>query len=103
MATDIFEIKGPNYLILSDYFSKFLIVRELSGAVTAVNITDVIEDNSCVECLVDQIRSDQITTGNVQVHTSQPSVKAGGIDHVKSSLNYAQSNGFVERQVRWVR
>ncbi len=44
LATDIFEIKGRNYLILSDYFFKFPIVRELSGAVTAVAITVVIED-----------------------------------------------------------
>ena len=43
LATDILEIKGRNYLILSDY-SKFSFVRELSGAVTAVAITDVIED-----------------------------------------------------------
>ena len=44
LATDILEINGRNYLILSDYFSNFPIVRELSGPVTAVAITDVIED-----------------------------------------------------------
>ena len=38
LGTDIFEIKGRNYL--SDY----PIVRELSGAVTAVAIRYVIED-----------------------------------------------------------
>ena len=44
LATEIVENKGRNYLILSDYFSSFPIVRELSGPVTAVAITDVIED-----------------------------------------------------------
>ena len=56
-----------------------------------------------MECLVDQIRFDRITAHNMQVHTSQPSAKSWGIEHVMSSPNYAQSNGFAERQVRWVK
>ena len=58
LATDILEIKGRNYLILSDYFSNFPIVRELYGPVTAVAITDVIEDMCGMFGRPDPIRSD---------------------------------------------
>ena len=101
LATDIFEIKGRNYLILSDYFSKFPIVRELSGAVTAVAITDIIEDMCGMFGRPDQIRSDN----GPQYASAQFTAfcKSWRIEHVTSSPNYAQSNGFAERQVRWVK
>ena len=101
LATDIFEIKGRNYLILSDYFSKFPIVRELSGAVTAVAVTNVIEDMCGMFGRPDQIRSDngpQYASAHFTAFC-----KSWGIEHITSSPNYAQSNGFAERQVRWVK
>ena len=55
----------------------------------------------CVECLVDQIRSDngpQYASAHFTAFC-----KSWGIEHVTSSPNYAQSNGFAERQVRWVK
>ena len=101
LATDIFEIKGRNYLILSDYFSKFPIVRELSGVVTAVAITDVIEDMFGMFGRPDPIRSDngpQYASAHFTAFC-----KSRGIEHITSSPNYAQSNGFAERQVRLVK
>ena len=101
LATHIFKIKGRNYLILSDYFSKFPIVRELSGAVTAVAITDVIDDMCGMFDRPDPIRSDngpQYASAHFTAFC-----KSWGIEHVTSTPNYAQSNGFAERQVRWVK
>ena len=92
LATDIFEIKGRNYLILSDS-SKFPKVRELSGAVA---ITDVIEDMCGMFGRPDN--GPQYASAHFTAFC-----KSWGIEHVTSSPNYAQSNGFSERQVRWVK
>ena len=100
LASHIFEIKGRNYLILSQYFSKFLIVIELSWAITAIAITDFIEMCGMFG-LPDPIRS-----VNGQHYASAHLIsfcKSWGTEHVTSSPNYAQSNGFAERQVRWVK
>ena len=55
----------------------------------------------CVECLVDQIRSD-IGPQYASAHFTA-FCKSWGIEHVTSSPNYAQSNGFAERQIRQVK
>ena len=84
LATDIFEIKGQNYLILSDYLSKCPIVRELSGAVTAIAITDVIEDMCGMFGRPDPIRSDngpQYASAHFTAFC-----KSWGIEHVISKL-----------------
>ena len=102
LATDILEIKGRNYLILSEYFSNFPIVRELSGPVTAVAITDVIEDMCGIFGRPDQIRSDNCPQYASGAHFTA-FCKSWGIKHVTSSPNYAKSNGLAERPVRWVK
>lgn len=41
LATDIFEIKGDNFVIISDYFSKYPIFREMVYPVTSTSVTKV--------------------------------------------------------------
>ena len=86
---------------MSDYYSKFPIVKELKAPVTSVAVTEVIEEACSMFGRPDQIRSD-----NGPQYASEHFRKfctLWGIHHVTSSPHYAQSNGFAERQVRWIK
>ena len=92
-----FVVKGRTFIILSDYYSKYPVVKELQVPVTSAAVTDVIEDVCAMFGCPDQIRSDngpQYAGQHFQNFCRQ-----WGIQHVTSSPHYAQSNGFSERQV----
>ena len=63
LGTDLFEIKGRNFIILSDYYSKFPIVKELRVPVTTVAVTVAIEE-AC-----SMFRSDQTTDRSMRMST----------------------------------
>ena len=58
LGTDLFDVKGRTFIILSDYYSKYPIVKELQAPVTSAAVTDVIEDACAMFGRPDQIRSD---------------------------------------------
>ena len=98
LGTDLFETKGRNFIILSDYYSKFPIVKELRAPVTSVAVTEVTEEACSMFGRPDQVRSDsgpQYATEHFRKFCI-----LWGIQHMTSSPHYAQSNGFAERQVR---
>ena len=76
-------------------------MRELSVPVTAVAITDVIEDMCGIFGRPDQIRSDN-SPQYASAHFTA-FCKSWVIEYVTSSPNYTKSNGFAERQVRLVK
>ena len=101
LGTDLFDVKGRTFIILSDYYSKYPIVKELQAPVTSAAVADVIEDACAMFGRPDQIRSD-----NGPQYAGQHFLnfrRRWGIQHVTSSPHYAQSNGFSERQVRWIK
>ena len=100
LGTDLFEIKGRQYLILSDYYSRFPIVKELKS-VTSEVVKDVIEEACSTFGRPDEIRSDN--GPQYSSHTFKEFCKRWDIKHTTSSPHYAQSNGYIERQVRWIK
>ena len=43
LGTVLFEIKGKQYIILSDYYSKYPIVKQLQNPITSAAVTKVVE------------------------------------------------------------
>ena len=97
IGTDLFEIKGRQYIIISDYFSKFPVVKELQPPVTSEVVRDVVEEACSTFGRLDenQVRYARETFKKFCCHW--------GIKHTTSSPHYAQSNGFIECQIRWVK
>ena len=101
IGTDLFEIKGRQYIIISDYYSKFPIVKELQAPVTSEVVKDVVEEACGTFGRPDEIRSDN--GPQYASETFKKFCRTWGINHTTSSPHYAQSNGFIERQIRWVK
>jgi hypothetical protein len=101
LGTDIFDIQGKQYVILSDYFSKYPLIREIPAPLTSKAVTLFFEEVFGLFGVPEEIRSDngpQYAGENFRRFC-----KEWGIDHTTSSPHYPQSNGFIERQIRWLK
>ena len=101
LGTDIFEAKGKQYVILSDYFSKYPLIREIIAPVTSAAVTRFIEEAVSLFGVPEQIRSDN--GPQYSGESFKRFCKEYGISHITSSPHYPQSNGFIERQIGWLK
>ena len=100
LGTDLFEIKGRMFIIVSDYYSKFPLVKELSSA-TSASVASYVEGLCSMFGKPNIIRSD-----NGPQYTGeafQKTCREWEIQHVTSSPEFPQSNGFIERQIKWIK
>ena len=101
LASDLFEIDGKQYLIIVDKFSKFPLVEEIPLPVTS----QVVADKFRFYCSIFG-RPLIIFSDNGPQYSGnafQSFIKEWGIQHVTSSPLYSQSNGFIERQIGYVK
>ena len=97
LATDFFDYQGAQYLLVTDYYSKYPIVRKLNSTTSAAvinHLESIFAENGIPETLI---------SDNGLQYSSQEFAafcKQCGTDHVTSSPLYPQSNGFVERSVQ---
>ena len=101
IATDIFEIKGKYFTIVSDCYSKYPMVREMPGLVTSTAVTKFIEELCAMFGIPDIIRSDNGPQYSGEAF--KKFCREWDIQHVTSSPHYPQSNGYIERQIRWIK
>ena len=101
LGTDIFEAKGKQYVILSDYFSKYPLIREIPAPVTSAAVTRFIKEAVSLFGVPEQIRSDN--GPQYSGESFKRFCKEYGISHITSSPHYPQSNGFIERQIGWLK
>ena len=102
IGTDLFFLNGDEYLLVSDYYSKYSFVRKIpksqSTSQTVVNLMKEIFGEHGIPMTV---RSDN------GPHYSRQAFKQFAIDygftHNTSSPHYPRSNGFVENQVKIVK
>ena len=100
LGSDLFDWNDSSYLIVSDYYSKFPLVRRLSNnrsATTIAHLKSIFEEFGIPNKLV---------TGNDTQFTStafQDFSKTYGFTHVTTSPYYSQSNGLIERTVETVK
>ena len=100
LGCDLFFWNNSPYLLLSDYYSKFPLVRKLNNIrsdTTIAHLKSIFEEHGIPNKLV---------TGNDTQFTSalfQEFYSTYGFTHVTTSPYYPQANGFIERTVQTVK
>ena len=100
LASDLFQLDGRDYIILTDYHTKFPIVRQLSSTTSA----SVARQLSDIFSLLGAPREIVSDNGPQYVGPEfQALCRTWGILHTTSSPRYPQSNGLAERNVRTIK
>ena len=100
VGTDLLEWKGANYILLVDYFSRWIEISKLQ--------------NTTSSCMIGQMQSifarygipETIISDNEPQYNSElfsEFARDYGFKHVTSSPHYAQANGEAERAVKTVK
>ena len=99
LGTDLFNYQGAQYLLVTDYYSKYPIVRKLNSTTSATvinHLKSVFAEHRIPETLV---------SDNGPQYSSQEFAafcEHWSIDHATSSPLNPQSNGFIKRSVQTV-
>lgn len=100
IGADIYEIHGVNYLIVVDYYSKFVEIEKLSNITsqTIINKFKAVFARFGVPKIL-------VSDGGKQFDSVQfqKFAKEWDFKHVVSSPTHSQSNGMAERQVQTVK
>jgi len=100
LGCDIFFWSNSPYLLLSDYYSKFLLLQKLNiiwSDTTIAHLKSIFEEHGI---------PDKLVTGNDTQFTSalfQEFSSTYGFIHVTTSPYYPQANGFIKRTVQTVK
>ena len=94
---DYFYMNGRLYILICDYFSKFPFLFPVKSTSFA-NLKDHLTELFSIEGTPKEIMSDNGPPFNGKEFNSF--LTGLGIRHTTSSLNYPQSNGFIERQIQ---
>ena len=101
IATDLFEIDGQAFLLTVDRYSKYPLVDHMPTPVSSQAITAKIKAY-CAQFG----RPDVIISDNGPQYTGEAFkrfTREWNINHTTSSPRYPQSNGFIERQVKYLK
>ena len=99
LSSDLFEFKGNQYLLISDKYSKFPIIRKLTSTTSRAII------NHLKSIFAEHGIPERLSTDNGPQYASQEFhdfMQTYGVEHVTSSPMYPQSNGSAERMVQTV-
>jgi transposase InsO family protein len=101
LAMDFFEKDGHMYLVVVDYFSRYISVHEMGESATAEATVKVLNNLFCMLGIPNSIVSDngpQFTSEKFKEFLNKWDVQ-----HITSSPKYPQSNGEAERAVQTVK
>ena len=101
IGTDLFEQKGQNFLLVIDYYSRYVEVARLGKSKASKDIIVILKDMFARHGIPEQVRSDngpQYASAEFAQFSRDWCFK-----HTTSSPTFAQSNGEVERGVRTVK
>jgi len=101
VALDLFEMNGKTYMVVFDYYSRYITVHELKDTSNAGVVVRILENLFCLLGIPNTIVSDngpQFISSTFSEFT-----KKWDIIHVTSSPKYPQSNGAAERAVQTVK
>ena len=99
VGTDIFGIHNDNYLIISDYYSRYPFIKKLPSLNASATIRATKECFSLLG-IPREIMSDN---GPQFQREYNEFCEEWNIAHTTSSPRYAKSNGFIERQIRYIK
>nr|XP_022316673.1 uncharacterized protein K02A2.6-like [Crassostrea virginica] len=100
VGTEVFDYEGKKYLILVDYYSKYIDAVELK-AETTIAIIEAMKTVFACHGLPGTLRSDngpQFSSATFKIFCSD-----NGIEHERSSPHFQSSNGEAERVVQTVK
>ena len=100
VATDLFEQKGITYLLVIDYFSRYIEVQSLTST-TSASIIRSLKSIFARHGLPTTVMSDNGPQYSSQEFSSF--AKEYQFEHVTSSPHYPQANGLAERAVRTIK
>ncbi|KAK7098352.1 uncharacterized protein [Littorina saxatilis] len=101
LGTDLFRLHGYEYLLLTDYYSKYFIVRKLAGDATSNTVIRALKQMFSEHGIPSKLISD-----NGPQFSSDAFVtfaREWAFDHITSSPRYPRSNGMSERHVQTVK
>jgi len=100
LAADFFEWKGQHYLVLVDYFSRYILCRKLQDT-SATSLISVMQEWLSTFGIPHTLVSDN---GSQFISDKfQTFLKLMDVTHITSSPRYPQSNGEAERAVQTVK
>ena len=101
VATDLFQLKGVDYLIVIDYFSRYVEVAAMQTTTKSSEVIRALKSIFARHGIPEQVRSDN----GPQFDSAEFSyfAKEWGFKHSTSSPRFPQANGEVERGVRTVK
>ena len=99
LGTDLFEIDGRSFLIIADYFSRYPFVKELQ-ATTAATVIASTKEAFAMLGVPREVVSDN---GPQYLSKYDEFCNEWGIQHTTCSPKHPQSNGFIERQIRYIK
>jgi len=101
IAADLLKCVGSDFLVVSDYYSEYVIVEELNIDTLSATVIDVLSKVFSVQGVPEKLLTDN---GPQFISMKFKNfVNKLGITHVTSSPHFHQSNGFVERSNQTVR
>lgn len=98
IGTDLLQLKGRTYLLVVDYFSRYIELALLSSSQTSQDVIQALKSMFARHGIPDSVRSD-----NGPQYSSAEFIKFAkewGFASVTSSPKYPQSNGMAERAVQ---
>ena len=100
IAADLFELKGSNFLLVADYYSRFIEVQKL----TTTTSSNIISQLKAIFARFG-VPATMITDNGPQFdsHEMKEFAQAYEFQHTTTSPYFPQSNGFVERMVKTVK
>ena len=100
IAADLFELKGQPYLLVSDYFSRYVEVAKLSRT-TSPDIVVHLKSMFARHGIPDQVLSDN--GPQFSASSFAKFAEEYGFTHITTSPKYPQANGQVEQAVQTVK
>lgn len=100
LATDVYEFDSLNYLVIVDYYSRYIVARKLDNCEMSTIIKQL-EDVFCMIGIPHSIVSDNAAYFKGEVF--QKFLTRWDITHVTSAPRKSQSNGEAERAVQTVK
>ena len=101
IAIDLFEKDGLNYLVVVDYYSRYISVHELKDSTDARTIVSELEKLFCMIGVPNTIVSDNGPQFIAEIF--ERFVNKWDIEHITSAPKFPQSNGEAERAVQTVK
>ena len=99
LGTDLFTTNGRDYLIISDYFSRYPYIKQICS----LTASRVIKETK--ECFSLFGIPSEIISDNGPCYSSEYDEMCDnlGINHTRISPRHPQGNGFIERQIGYIK